>query len=296
MGLKEDENMRSNNETPMLERFWDGKGTLIREFTLVQGDATRETRRIDGVILPDVKFLRLLEGTSNDFDYRKLSMASRQMVRNALKGSEVWAVQVKCSQLGLALLGQCLFSKLLLLVFQPKRIRCFALCGASPHIMRRLARFDGIELVVDGTFKANGKPPMGKEPRLVMRLDRALITSYWKTVVRGGTLILNYPVTDDYRAHGLILLDGKRRLASHEEFPIETLKNQRVVVLTTRRKLTRRPGMYTLGWAHYMSVLLRNAGANCVASVIPCCREDSAFTPLLELKKFSRLEFWSTKG
>ena len=67
-----------------------------------------------------------------------------------LDGQDLIVVQAKASRLGMYLLGQALFSRLLIEDrFAPKSVRTVALCGFDDAVLRPLAvRFD-IEVVVD---------------------------------------------------------------------------------------------------------------------------------------------------
>jgi hypothetical protein len=68
----------------------------------------------------------------------------------ALDGHDLIVVQTKAQRLGMYLLGQALFSRLLIENrFAPRSVRTVALCAADDTVLRPLAENFGIEVIVD---------------------------------------------------------------------------------------------------------------------------------------------------
>jgi hypothetical protein len=111
----------SKNETPMTRWYWQQVGgLLIEEFTMVKASLTNAPRYLDGLIV-------LGEPTaiaeSRSFD---------------IAGRDVIAIQAKAKRLGMMLMGQCLFSRELLLAMSPRSVRSVALCRADDSVLRPL--------------------------------------------------------------------------------------------------------------------------------------------------------------
>jgi hypothetical protein len=97
----------------------------------------RGARRLDGLVLVDQPF-RL--GSRSDAP----EPAGQRLV----------VIQTKASRLGMNVLGQALFSAVILRAARPREIRTIALCTADDEVLRPLAERYGIEVVVD-----NGEGP-----------------------------------------------------------------------------------------------------------------------------------------
>src|SRR6202041_944841 len=81
-----------------------------------------------------------------DGDRRIASMGERI----SLDGHDLIVVQTKSYRLGMYLMGQALFSRVLIEDrFTPKSIRTVALCAADDAVLRPIAERFGIEVVVD---------------------------------------------------------------------------------------------------------------------------------------------------
>lgn len=81
-----------------------------------------------------------------------------------IKGKDVIIVQTKANRLGMSLLGQAYFSKLLVEQYEPRSIRNVAICGQNDTVLAELAKAEGIEVVVIGNEeKANSKMNSEKE-------------------------------------------------------------------------------------------------------------------------------------
>ena len=65
-----------------------------------------------------------------------------------IKDKDVVVIQTKSGKLGLYLLGQAYFSKLLIERHEPRSIRVVAICGKSDAIMEELAKSHDVEVVV----------------------------------------------------------------------------------------------------------------------------------------------------
>jgi hypothetical protein len=123
----------------MTRRYWGRVGgTLLEEYVVVPRFPGIGLRKVDAVIVVDG-------------DHR---IASREE-RVSLDGHDLIVVQTKTGRLGMSVLGQALFSRLLmnrLLTndrIAPRSVRTVALCAADDAVLRPLAeRFD-IEIVVD---------------------------------------------------------------------------------------------------------------------------------------------------
>ena len=104
---------------------------LIEEFPVVQATAVQGKRFLDGLIVlgePTAKT------SSQDFD---------------LKGRDVIVVQTKAKRLGMYLMGQCLFSRDLVLQLGAKSVISIALCTKDDLVLRPLLEaYEGCEVVV----------------------------------------------------------------------------------------------------------------------------------------------------
>lgn len=122
----------SKHESPILYAYWQTiGGTLIEEFPVLQRGDHHEQRRIDGLILP--------HGDFRQVDPHEVVISERDVV----------VVQVKARRLGMALMGQTLFSAMLMRRWTTGSIRAVALCTADDAELRPLMeQFPGLEVVV----------------------------------------------------------------------------------------------------------------------------------------------------
>ena len=121
----------SKHETWRTRRYWNKVGgLLIEEFVAVKGGKDIGRRPVDGVIV-------LGEETkihnTNEYD---------------LSGKDVIVIQTKRDRIGMYLLGQAYFSRLLIEKHNPKSVRSVAICGRRDLVMEELAREHGVEIVV----------------------------------------------------------------------------------------------------------------------------------------------------
>lgn len=121
----------SQKETWRTRKYWSTVGgLLIEEFIAVKGTNNSGQRLIDGLIVLDEE-RRILTGNFYD-----------------IKGKDVIVIQTKYSRIGMYLLGQAYFSKLLIEKFEPRSIKCVAICGKNDEVIGELARKHGVEVVV----------------------------------------------------------------------------------------------------------------------------------------------------
>ena len=121
----------SKHETWRTRMFWKQVGgLLIEEFVAVKGNKNQGIRQIDGVIV-------LGEETKihNDTTYD-------------ISGKDIIVIQTKKGRIGMYLLGQAYFSKILIERHKPKSIKSVAICGRNDKVMEEIASDHEIEIVV----------------------------------------------------------------------------------------------------------------------------------------------------
>jgi hypothetical protein len=127
----------SKLETPITRWYW-GKigGLLIEEFRVVKASPVQGPRYLDGLIVLGEPKSRT---TSRDFE---------------IKGRDVVVIQTKAKRLGMYLMGQCLFSRDLVLQLGAKSVSSVALCTKDDAVLRPLLEaHEGCEVVVfDGNL------------------------------------------------------------------------------------------------------------------------------------------------
>lgn len=118
----------------MTHRYWERVGgTLLEEYPIVPRGPGVGQRLIDAVIIVDG-------------DHRIASPGEHA----SLDGHDLIVVQTKAYRLGMYLLGQALFSRVLIEDrFTPKSVRTVALCAVDDAVLRPIAERYGIEVVVD---------------------------------------------------------------------------------------------------------------------------------------------------
>ena len=118
----------------MTRRYWERMGgTLLEEYLVVPRSRGVGRRVVDAVIIV---------GGDHRIAFRAENVS--------LDGHDLIVVQTKASRLGMYLLGQALFSCLLVEDrFAPRSVRTVALCAADDAVLRPLAVRFGIEVVVD---------------------------------------------------------------------------------------------------------------------------------------------------
>jgi hypothetical protein len=121
----------SLHETWRTRKYWGTiGGLLIEEFVAVDGNSEQGRRTIDGIIvLGEKKAVH----TGNKFD---------------LKGKDVIVIQTKKGRIGMNLLGQAYFSKLLINKNEPRSIKTVAICGRNDKVMAEFAEEHEVEVIV----------------------------------------------------------------------------------------------------------------------------------------------------
>jgi hypothetical protein len=122
----------SLRETPMTRWYWSKiGGTLVEEFPAVERIDTCGQRLIDGIIILDGE--------------KKIAKASEV----TLTGKNIVVVQTKRGRLGMYLMGQALFSPLLMVRFGPASITSVALCERTDTVLAPLLeRYPNVKVVV----------------------------------------------------------------------------------------------------------------------------------------------------
>ena len=121
----------SLHETWRTEMYWNTLGGLLfEEFVAVDGNSEQGRRPIDGIIvLGEKKAIHC----GNKFD---------------LKGKDVIVIQTKKGRIGMNLLGQAYFSKLLIKKHSPRSIKTVAICGRNDKVMAEFAEEHEVEVIV----------------------------------------------------------------------------------------------------------------------------------------------------
>jgi hypothetical protein len=128
LGLRLDQQTRNSTHALVWEQTG---GLLIEEFELVKSSKNQGARRLDGLIVLGEDKSRVGNG---QFDVR---------------GRDVVAIQAKAQRLGMSLMGQCLFSRGLLLALGVRSVRSVALCVKDDMVLRPLLEsHQGCEVVV----------------------------------------------------------------------------------------------------------------------------------------------------
>ena len=65
-----------------------------------------------------------------------------------LKGKDVIVIQTKKGRIGMNLLGQAYFSKLLIKKHSPRSIKTVAICGRNDKVMAEFAEKHEVEIIV----------------------------------------------------------------------------------------------------------------------------------------------------
>lgn len=121
----------SKHETWRTRMYWKRVGgLLIEEYIAVNGNKEQGKRLIDGIIVLGEEH-RILKDSNHN-----------------IEGKNIVIIQTKRGRLGMYLLGQSYFSKLLIERHKPKSIRNVAICGKSDTVMEKLAKENNIEVVV----------------------------------------------------------------------------------------------------------------------------------------------------
>ena len=121
----------SKHETWRTRMYWESiGGLLIEEFIAVSGTKHQGRRPVDGlIVLGEDKAL------SSDTTYD-------------IAGKDVIVIQTKQSRLGMYLLGQAYFSKVLIQKLGARSVKSVAICGRGDAVMELLALDHGVEVVI----------------------------------------------------------------------------------------------------------------------------------------------------
>lgn len=259
---------RENNETRMLEWYWNKvcSGTLCAEFPAVKKDKTHAKRDIDAVILP--------KEPHREVDEKEFS--------ELLHGRDLVAVQAKANRLGMYLMGQTLFSALLIKKrpYNPSSVRAVALCKEGDPILCPLLISIGEQVGVDIQVKAHPDAKLSRMSEGTGRGGRRMIDWYWRNVWKdkGYTLEKNVQVGNE--------TDTNAQQAVHAVIK----KGRSVIVVHAKaggnKKGKYQPyrlGMYLMGQALFGAELVkRKLKPRSVRSVALCDIDDGILRPILE--------------
>jgi hypothetical protein len=121
-------------ETPMTRRYWKRVGgTLLEEYLVMPRRLGVGRRLIDAVIIVDGD--------------RRIASPGESV---SLDGHDLLVVQTKAYRLGMYLMGQALFSRVLIEDrCTPRSVRTVALCAIDDAVLRPIAERYSVEIVVD---------------------------------------------------------------------------------------------------------------------------------------------------
>jgi hypothetical protein len=124
----------TNREKPMAHRYWKRMdGTLLEEYLAVARRQGVGQRKVDAVIVVD--------------GARRIASRGEHA---SLDGHDLIVVQTKAHRLAMYLLGQALFSRVLIKKrCSPRTLRTVALCAENDAVLGPIAKRFGIEVVVD---------------------------------------------------------------------------------------------------------------------------------------------------
>lgn len=240
------------HEPPLTRRFWKEQvpGTMCMEHRIVPQTPTNAYRQIDAVISPD--------GPSTEVS--QLDVA----------GKDVVCVQTKAARLGVHLIGQAFFSRILLLRHARARsVRTVALCTADDAVLGPIARSLGIEVVVMPGRQADESP---------LSPDWAWCDQWASSTLSGAGVIKYLRVVDKGPDRGRRSVKAVLDLGGLTGRRSVDISGRDLVVVTTT---SGRAGMYSYGEALVNRILLvQQGGARSVRSVVLCGQPDSVMDPL----------------
>ena len=230
----------SKKETPLTRDYWKNiGGILIEEFEAVTGSPSEGRRMIDGIVLTDGP-CRLVEESKHD-----------------IAGRDVVVIQTKAHGLGtrqgMPLLGQALFSRLLVERWSPRSVRSVAVCTKGDGVLERLAKEHDIEVVVNC-----GEPKQGRQAAQATGTHPQVKRMLRSEVMSDATTGRAIRTIDDLCDRNVVL----------RQKPMS--------------KKTKRIGMYLLGDAIFGRDLLEEFGAKTVRSIAVCRKGDAILEPLAE--------------
>lgn len=121
----------SKNETWMTRRYWEGiGGLLIEEYLVVKQSPSNGPRRLDGLII---------------LGEPKVTMHN---IPFEIQGRDVICIQTKKSRLGMNVMGQAFFSRMLLELYSPKSVKSVILVSKNDSVLINLCKQYYIEVIV----------------------------------------------------------------------------------------------------------------------------------------------------
>ncbi len=267
----------SKYEDPMICWYWDRVGgTLCKEFTAVRKGGNCERRSLDAIILP-----KKPKGTQYE---------------PTLQDQHVIVVQAKANRLGMPLMGQTLFSGMLVKQnFNPGPLMSVALCKEKNPELHRLLKRVAKRIGIDD-IRVEVVPESFQERKWPEQYETPMIDWYWKNKLgRKGQLFHEFQVPDKTDTKGrlvncaLILPKSKperinwsAKSDSYHKSIYKSLNNREVTIVHTEKKL-KRLGMSVMGKALFSAILVKQKfRTGRIRSVALCSNNDSALYPLLK--------------
>lgn len=267
----------SKYEDPMIFWYWDRVGgTLCKEFPAVRKGEDCERRSLDAIILP-----KKPKGTQYE---------------PVLRDQHVIVVQAKANRLGMPLMGQTLFSGMLVKQnFNPDSLISVALCKEKNLELHRLLKRVAKKIGIDD-IRVEVVPESFQERKWQEQYETPMIDWYWKNKLdRKGRLFNNFQVPDKTDAKkplvncALILPKSKSEWINwsdksdpYHKSIYKSLNNREVTIIHTEKKL-KRIGMSVMGKALFSAILVKQKfSTGRIRSVVLCKNNDSALCPLLK--------------
>ena len=263
-----------NNETPMIQWYWNQVGgTLCMEFPIA------ERRKLDAVILPDGKCKQVNSGelerylTDVPFDKRK-----------------VIVVQAKANRLGMSLMGQTLFSAMLIKRFyNPSLVRPVALCKEDNSTLRPLLEFAASK--GDMGMEVEKAPQSFQESKWNRPPGTSMISWYWNRAKDKGKLFENFQTDTDNPQiiRALILSDEPKEWIRWKDIPTsdhkaiyKSLRNHDVTIVHAEPKF-KHIGMSLMGETLFSAMLVKkHFHPRSVRSVALCKKDDCILSQMLK--------------
>ena len=121
----------SKSETWMTRKYWEGVGgLLIEEYLVVNQSPSNGPRRLDGLII---------------LGEPKVTMHN---IPFEIQGRDVICIQTKNSRLGMNVMGQALFSRMLLELHSPKSVESVILVSKNDSVLMDFCNRYNIEVIV----------------------------------------------------------------------------------------------------------------------------------------------------
>ena len=253
----------SKYEDPVILKYWNEiGGTLCKDFNLKAIQEGRTRRTLDAVILPDRPKVQV---HWNDISLRK---------------QNVIVVQAKAKRLSMYLMGQTLFSDLLIKrYYDPNSVRAVALCKEDDPILHPLLISIGEQVGVDIEVKECPDAKLSRMSEEPGSGGRQMIDWYWRSAWKdkGYTLEKNVQVMNES--------DTNAQQTVHAVIK----KGRSVVVVHAKAGSKKREkyqpyrlGMYLMGQALFGAELVRQKfRPRSIRSVALCEKDDSILHPIL---------------